>query len=108
VTGTVFSVTPASLSVPAGQTGMLTVKATVPQASTAGAALSGSLSLTTSSPARPSRPPSARARRARPRASASRSPTRATPLRRSPSRRPAGCSPSRQLLRPSRRAQARR
>ena len=36
VGGTVFSVSPASLKVAAGQTGTLTLKATVPQASTAG------------------------------------------------------------------------
>ncbi len=47
VAGTVFSVTPASLSLTAGASGTLTVKATVPPSATAGATLTGSLSLTT-------------------------------------------------------------
>ena len=51
VTGSVFTVSPASLSVAPGQTGTLTITATVPKASAAGSALSGSLALTTNDPA---------------------------------------------------------
>jgi Fibrinogen beta and gamma chains, C-terminal globular domain len=51
VTGTAFSVTPATLTVAAGATGTLTVSASVPQAATAGAAIPSVLSLVTNDPA---------------------------------------------------------
>jgi hypothetical protein len=50
VAGDVFDVSPASLAVAVGQTGTLTVSATVPQASTAGTPLTGALSLITNDP----------------------------------------------------------
>jgi len=51
VTGTAFSVSPATLTIAAGDTGTLTVSATVPQASTAGAAIPSVLALSTNDPA---------------------------------------------------------
>ncbi|HSY24543.1 MAG TPA: hypothetical protein VK841_20595, partial [Polyangiaceae bacterium] len=47
VTGNVFSVAPATLAIPAGQSGHLTVSATVPQNSTANVALTTQLTFTT-------------------------------------------------------------
>jgi hypothetical protein len=47
VTGNVFSVTPATLAIPAGQSNHLTVSATVPQNSTANVALTTQLTFTT-------------------------------------------------------------
>ncbi|HEV3192307.1 MAG TPA: choice-of-anchor D domain-containing protein, partial [Polyangiaceae bacterium] len=53
ISGTVFSVTPSTLSVAANMTGKLTITATVPSGSTAGSALTGSLALTTNDTTHP-------------------------------------------------------
>jgi hypothetical protein len=47
VSGAAFAVSPSTLSIPAGSSSAFVVSATVPQTSTAGAALSGSLTVTT-------------------------------------------------------------